>query len=414
MPFFVIDLKSFYASCECIMRGLDPFQTALIVADPTRGMGTISLAATPYIKSLGVKSRCRRFEIPAEISYICAKPRMKKYMEFSASVYKCFLKFFSEEDIHVYSIDESFINVGPYITMYNKSLTEIALMVLNEIKSTTLLTATCGIGDNMYLAKIALDILAKGSPNGIAYLDSNLYTKKLWFHEPITDFFQVGSGIAKRLLKYDATNMHDVAMLGEKVLKEEFGVNGIDLYNHAFGYDDTTMMDIKSYVPVSKCFSASQVLFSDYTILEAKTILTEMVYNITLQLSQKKLYCKCIAVSILYSKEIGGYSAKRRSLSSYTASFNELKTEFMSLYLMTANQNKIRRIGIAISELSNIKSNQLNLFDNNDDTKSEKLFETLNDIRTKFGSASVLLALSYTKEATAVERSKMIGGHNSE
>ena len=282
--YLCIDLKSFYASCECIMRGLDPFKTPLVVADEERGKGTIVLAVSPYLKKMyNIPSRCRLFEIPSDVVYISAKPRMKKYIWYSTKVYECFLKYISADDIHVYSIDEAFINAEPYLKLYNKTASEIGEMLIKEIYNALGLTATCGVGDNMFLAKVALDILAKHSPNGIAYLDKNKFIEKMWNHQPIDDFWQIGSGTKRHLEKLGLYTLEDVAFYGRDKLVKEFGVLCNDLYDHAWGCDDVKITDIKKYKTKAKSLSKGQVLFRDYNKQEAKCILLEMVYSLSLE-----------------------------------------------------------------------------------------------------------------------------------
>ena len=223
--YLCIDLKTFYASVECVERGLDPFNTNLVVADPERGKGTICLAISPKMKMLGVKNRCRIFEIPPTIKYIVATPRMKKYIEYSANIYAIYLKYFSKEDIHVYSIDEAFMDVTQYLKLYKLNPIDLAKKIIKDIFKTYGITATAGIGTNMYLAKIALDITAKHNPNNIGYLDEEKYKKELWHHKPLSDFWQIGRGIERRLNKMRIFDMYDIAHTTQKRLYKEFGVN---------------------------------------------------------------------------------------------------------------------------------------------------------------------------------------------
>ncbi|MBP3853673.1 MAG: DNA repair protein, partial [Erysipelotrichaceae bacterium] len=209
--YLCIDLKSFFASVECVERGLDPFQVNLVVADPSRGQGAICLAVSPHMKEAGVKNRCRIFEIPSGIEYITALPRMQLYMDYAAKIYKIFLKYISKEDIHVYSIDESFMDVTSYLKLYDMSLKELAQTIARDILETTGIQATAGMGPNLYLAKVALDILSKHSEDFMGYLDEDLYKQYLWHHRPITDFWQVGRGISRRLEKYGIQDMYSVA-----------------------------------------------------------------------------------------------------------------------------------------------------------------------------------------------------------
>lgn len=214
--YLCIDLKSFYASVECVERDLDPFEINLVVADPTRGGGAITLAATPAIKQLGMPSRGRIFEIPKDIEYIIAPPRMNLYMVYPAKIYKILLKYISSNDIHVYSIDESFLDITPYLSLYNMNPKQIARMIIDDIYNTTGITATCGIGTNLFLAKIALDITAKQAKDNMRYLDEDLYKQPLWHHTPLTDFWMVGPGTSNRLAMLGINDMYGIAHYPEK------------------------------------------------------------------------------------------------------------------------------------------------------------------------------------------------------
>lgn len=214
--YLCIDLKTFYASVECVERHLDPFNTNLVVADPSRGKGAICLAISPKMKMLGIKNRCRIYEIPPTVKYIVALPRMKKYIEYSANIYAIYLKYFAKEDIHVYSIDEAFMDATNYLKMYNMTAVELAQTIIKDIFNTYGITATAGIGTNMYLTKIALDITAKHSSTNIGYLDEEKYKNELWHHKPLTDFWQIGNGIERRLNKMRIFDMYDIAHAEQK------------------------------------------------------------------------------------------------------------------------------------------------------------------------------------------------------
>ena len=287
--YFCIDLKTFYASVECVERGLDPFQTNLVVADPSRGRGAICLAISPRMKMLGVKNRCRIYEIPPNIKYIIAVPRMKKYIEYSANVYGIYLKYFSKDDIHVYSVDEAFMDVTNYLTMYKKTPVELAKMVIKDIFNTFGITATAGIGTNLYLTKIALDISAKHSVENIGYLDEALYKKTLWNHRPLSDFWQIGRGIERRLNKMGIYDMQGVAACDERKLYKEFGINAKYLIDHAWGKESCTIQDIKAYKPKSNSISNNQILFEDYPFEKARLVLKEMVELRKLKINRRKV-----------------------------------------------------------------------------------------------------------------------------
>ncbi|MFA7507545.1 MAG: DNA repair protein, partial [Bacilli bacterium] len=302
--YICIDFKTFFASVECVERGLNPFTTNLVVADPTRGNGAICLAVSPKMKEMGVRNRCRIFEIPNNIKYITALPRMKKYIEYAANIYAIYLKYIAKEDIHVYSIDESFMDVTKYLKMYKLTAKQLSQKILDDIFKTTGISASVGIGTNMFLTKVALDILAKHASNNIAYLDEDLYKERLWNHKPLTDFWQIGRGISKRLEKYNIFDMEGITKIDQEVLYKEFGVNAEYLIDHAWGREPCTISQIKAYRPVANSLSTNQILFSDYKFDQALLVLKEMVDLMCLQLVEKNLVSDNIFLSIGYSKDI--------------------------------------------------------------------------------------------------------------
>ena len=306
--YLCIDLKTFYASVECVERDLDPFTTNLVVADPSRGKGAICLAITPAMKMLGIKNRCRIYEIPPNVKYIVALPRMQKYIDYAAEVYGIYLKYIAKEDIYVYSIDEAFLDITKYLKLYKMKSIELAKTIMKDIYNTLGITATCGIGTNMYLAKVALDIMSKHSPTNIGWLDEERYKNKLWHYKPLTDFWQIGKGIEKRLNKMRIFDMYDVAHCEPKKLYKEFGVNAEFLIDHSWGIEPCTIADIKSYKPKSNSISTSQVLFRDYSFEEAKLVLKEMVELLSQQLIEKNLETDCISLYIGYSKQFDKHS----------------------------------------------------------------------------------------------------------
>jgi len=238
--YLCIDLKSFYASIECAERGLDAMKTNLIVADPTRSDKTICLAITPPMKALGISSRCRVFEIPKSVEYIMAPPRMKLYIDYAARIYKIYLKYISKDDIHVYSIDEAFMDVTEYLSLYNMTARELGQAIIDEIYSSMHIRATCGIGTNLYLTKIALDISAKHSADFIGELDEESYQKTLWNHRPLKDFWKIGSKTEKKLNSYGIYTMKDIAYADEDLLYKLFGVDAELLIDHAWGREPVT------------------------------------------------------------------------------------------------------------------------------------------------------------------------------
>lgn len=413
--YMCIDLKTFFASVECVERNLDPFTTNLVVADPRRGNGAICLAVSPKMKMQGVRNRCRIFEIPKSIDYIVAIPRMKKYIEYAANVYGIYLKYFSKDDIHVYSIDEVFIDCSAYLKLYKKNPIELAKMVIQDVFNTYGLTATSGIGTNMYLAKIALDITAKHSPDNIGWLTEEKYKKELWNHRPLTDFWQIGSGIEKRLNKMRIYDMYDVAHADEKRLYKEFGVNAELLIDHSWGRESCTIADIKAYKTKTKSISNSQILHRDYSYDEARIVVKEMVELGSLRLVSDKLMTQTVHIYIGYSNSnIKPAEGSYRMINNSNV-YSELLKAFLNVYdKIVDKEQKIRKIGVSFENLVEVKNEQLNLFvDQQKIDKERKLENAINDIKKNMGKNSVLRGLNYLESATMRERNKMIGGHNS-
>ena len=412
--YLCIDLKSFYASVECVERGLDPFKVNLVVADRTRGGGAITLAATPAIKRLGVPSRGRIFQIPKNIEYITAMPRMRLYMEYSAKIYKIFLKYISSDDIHVYSIDESFLDVTSYLSLYGMNARQIAKMIIDDIYDTTGITATCGIGTNLYLAKVALDIVAKHAENNMAYLDEELYKQMLWHHKPLTDFWMVGTGTSNRLAKLGIYDMYGIAHCPEKILYKLFGVNAQYLIDHAWGKEIVEISDIKAYKPKSNSISNSQILFEDYNYKDAYLIMKEMVETNVLQLTEKHLVTNHISLFIGYSKDIISPSRGSHKITITTNSYRLLLNDFKQLYKRIVNPYyPIRQIGLCFGNIVDEIYEQYDLFtDIKDIEKEKRVQETLVEIKAKYGKNSVLKGMNYQEKATARKRNGLVGGHN--
>lgn len=414
--YLCIDLKTFFASVECVERKLDPFAVNLVVADPSRGKGALCLAVSPKMKEQGVHNRCRIFEIPDNISYITAMPRMNLYMQYSADIYGIYLKYISREDIHVYSIDEAFLDVSEYLQMYSVSAKELARMILQDIYTTTGITATVGIGTNLYLAKIALDITAKHAKDNMGVLDEQLYRETLWHHKPVSDFWQVGRGISKRLEKYSVADMYDIAHMDERILYREFGVNAEYLIDHAWGREPTTIKEIKAYKSKSNSLSNSQILFEDYNYEEALLVLKEMV----------ELNVQNLVVSHRVTDHIGlyiGYSARNvkatggsRKLSNVTNSYAYLRNAFIELYRETVNrQELVHMLSISFGNVVDEMYETYDLFtDFNALEKEKKLQLTLLNIKHKFGKNAVIKGMNLLNKATAISRNKLVGGHNAE
>ena len=412
--YLCIDLKSFYASVECVERGLDPFKINLVVADPTRGGGAITLAATPAIKNLGIPSRGRIYEIPKDIEYIIATPRMNLYMEYSAKIYQIFLKYISSEDIHVYSIDESFLDITTYTKLYNKTPKEIASMILEDIYNTTGITATVGIGTNLYLAKIALDITAKHAKDNMGYLDEDLYRQTLWNHMPLSDFWMIGKGIERRLEKLHIYDMYDIAHTEEKILYDTFGINAEYLIDHAWGREPVTIADIKAYKPKSNSISNSQILFEDYNYRDAFIVMKEMVECNVLTLTENHLVTNHISLFIGYSKNVIKPSRASMKISVCTNAYSLLVEEFIYLYRKIVNKEYgIRQIAISFGNVKDELYEQYDLFTDHEKIEKEKrLQETLVQIKNKYGKNSVLKGMNYYDKATQRKRNGLVGGHN--
>lgn len=412
--YLCIDLKSFYASVECVERGLDPFKINLVVADPTRGGGAITLAATPAIKKLGVPSRGRIYEIPKNIEYITAPPRMTLYMQYSATIYSIFLKFISSEDIHVYSIDESFLDITSYMSLYNTTPKQLAKMILDKIYDQTGITATVGIGTNLFLAKVALDITAKHAKDCMGYLDEDLFKQLIWHHQPITDIWMIGPGTANRLAMLGIKDLYGVAHYNEKILYKLFGINAEYLIDHAWGREPTEISDIKAYRPSSNSISNSQILFEDYNYKDAYLIMKEMVESNVLQLTEKHLVTNHISLYVGYSKNCIKPSRGSRKITNTTNSYRILLEEFKLLYKKIVNPNyPIRQIGISFGNVKNEIYEQFDLFVNQEDIEKEKrVQEALVHIRNKYGKNAVLKGMNFYEKATQRKRNGLVGGHN--
>ena len=412
--YLCIDLKTFYASVECVERKLDPFSTNLVVADETRGKGTICLAVSPKMKMLGVKNRCRLYEIPPNIKYIIAKPRMKKYIEYSANIYAIYLKYLAKDDIYVYSIDEAFLDVTNYLKLYKMNEIELAKTILKDIYNTYGLTATVGIGTNLYLAKVALDIMSKHTPTNIGYLDEELYKRKLWHHKPLTDFWQIGRGIEARLNKKRIYDMYDIAHTNPKILYKEFGVNAEYLIDHSWGRETCTIKDIKNYKTKNTSISNSQVLFEDYSFENARLVLKEMVELNSIKLVEKNLITDTIGLYIGYSKNIINSTGGSMKLANYTNTYSDLMAYFLKLYDSITNKTvPIRRIGVSFNRLVSDEAQQLSLFENQEKiTKERKIELAISNIKQKLGKNAIVRGMDLENGATTILRNKLIGGHN--
>ncbi len=414
--YICIDLKSFYASVECVMRGLDPLTTNLVVADPERTEKTICLAISPSMKALGIKNRCRVFEIDKNIDYITAPPRMKLYIDYSAKIYEVYLKYIAKEDIHPYSIDEVFMDVTDYLPLYGISAKELSMKIMEDVRQTTGITATCGIGTNLYLAKIALDITAKHVQDNIGYLDEELYKKTLWNHKPLKDFWRVGSGTAERLSKIGIYTMGDLAKADEDWLYRTFGIDAELLIDHAWGRETCTIADIKAYKPKSNSISSGQVLARDYSYREARLIIKEMCDLLCLELVEKGLVTDNISLSISYSNIYGVKpSSGSITMTICTNSNRAIQKHMLALYDKVVDKSLgVRKLNMSFNHLIDEAFEQYDLFTNPAELeKDRKLQKAALEIQKKFGKNAILKGMNLQKEATTIERNRQIGGHKS-
>ena len=414
--YLCIDLKSFYASVECVERGLNPMTANLVVADPERSDKTICLAVSPSMKRLGVKNRCRVFEIPKNIEYITAPPRMQKYIDYAAEIYGVYLNYISEEDIYVYSIDEVFIDVTDYLKCYRTDAKGMAVMLMNEISEKIGVRAACGIGTNLYLTKIALDITAKHSPDFIGILDEQSYRETLWEHRPLTDFWRIGAGTAKRLAKYGIYTMGQIAHTDEDFLYRLFGIDAELLIDHAWGREPTTIADIKAYRAKTNSLTSGQVLMRDYKFNEGRLIVKEMADALCLELVRKNLVAKSVSLRVGYSNSLHVESdGASEALSQETNSDLIIIPAITSIYDRVVNRTyPIKRVNITFNDVKKQGDVQLSFFYNESVLdKNNTLQKTVIDIKDKFGKNAILKGMNFEEGATAMERNRQIGGHKS-
>lgn len=409
-----IDLKSFFASCECIEMGLNPFTTPLVVANPNQGNGAITLAVTPYLKNQGVKSRGRIYEISENIKYKIAKPRMNLYINKSKEVVSIYLDYVSEEDLHIYSIDECFLDVTNYLKLYNKTDYELGKEILNTIYNKTGLTATCGIGPNMLLAKVSMDIEAKHTKDNIAKWTYNDIENKLWRIKPLSNMWGIGPRMERNLNKLGIYSIGDLAKTNKNLLKDKFGVMGVELWNHANGIDLSVIKDYKKLAK-SESFSHSQVLFKDYNAENIKIIINEMADVLATRLRKNQKLASSIGLGIGYSKdELGGFFHTIK-LDIPTNSSYDILNYCLIIFDKFYENMPIRKVTISCSNLIKKENIQLNLFSNENDKSNDEnnISDVIDEIKNKYGKNSLLKATSLLEDSTAIERNKKIGGHYS-
>ena len=487
--YIAIDLKSFYASVECVERGLDPLDTCLVVADPSRTEKTICLAVSPALKKLGISGRPRLFEVVQKVrevnrrrghagksfsqkelnahaelavDYLVAQPRMAHYIQYSTRIYEVYLHYIAPEDIHVYSIDEVFMDVTSYLKSYQMTAHELARKIIREVLAETGITATAGIGTNLYLSKVAMDIVAKKMPADkdgvrIAELDEMTYRRLLWEHTPLTDFWRVGRGIAARLAPYGILTMGDIARCSiehEDFLYQLFGVNAELLIDHAWGWEPVTMEQIKAYRPETSSISSGQVLQSPYTAAKARNVVLEMADTVALDLVDKKLLTDQLTLTIgydtesltdravreryqgkittnRYGKQVPAHAHGTTSMERPTSSGKMLMEKVGELYDRIVNPDLlVRRINLSANHLvhesdSRLSSQvvQLNLFTDSEElekrqklqkelAKERRRQEAVLQIKKKFGKNAILKGLNFADGATQRERNQQIGGHH--
>lgn len=410
--YLCIDLKSYYASVECVERGLDPMTTRLVVADPTRTEATICLAVSPEMKRLGVKNRCRIYEIPPDLEYITAPPRMRLYIEYATRIYKIYMKYVAKEDIHVYSIDEAFLDVTEYMSLRSQTPREFAKMIMADILENTGITSTCGIGTNLYLAKIALDIIAKKAPDFIGELNEEGYQRQLWKHRPLTDFWRIGPGISARLARMGILDMGEIAHADEKSLYNAFGIDAELLIDHAWGREPTTIQDIKSYTPRTTSLSSGQVLPRGYAYEEGRIVVREMAEALSLDMFDKGLATNSITLWLSYSFASNKPPSRASTSMLPTSSVSRICSSIETMYANIRNKTApMHRVGIAF----NVRDDTLQQYDifssPEKQDKERRLQRAILDIRKKHGANGILRAMDLMDGARTIERNSQIGGH---
>ena len=405
----VIDLKAFYSYVECVDRNLDPWKTPLVVADKERGKNTIVLSVTPYLKERGVPSRLRINELPKKYEYIYAVPRMERYIERSCEVMSILFDFVAEEDIHIYSIDEAFIDITSYLDYYKMNAQELVKYIIDTIKNKTKLECTAGIGDNFFLAKVALDIYAKKSPNGIAIIHQKDVKEKIWPIYPLSKIWGIGPNLERRLNKLGLFTAGDVANSNRIYMNKYFGIIGEQLVDHLNGIDESDIHEV--YIPKERSLSIGQVLFKDYTKDECRLIIREMCDDVTMRLREEHKVTSLVSLTIGYSKE-GGFS-RQMSLLNQSDDTTTIYEALMEIYDKYCLSNSIRRVGINLGKLEYTpKYTQLDLLKDNEDLeKSRSLNVMVDKIKNKYGKNSLLRCSSLLKYSTAIERHNQIGGH---
>lgn len=412
--YFVIDMKSFFASVECVELGLDPMTTKLVVADESRTDKTVCLAVSPALKALVVRNRCRLFEISKDIDFIITPPRMKKYIEYATKIYGVYLKYLSKEDIHVYSIDECFLDATKYLKLYNISAKDFAKKLMADILDEVKVPSSCGIGTNLYLAKIALDITAKSVPDKIGYLNVNKFRRELWDYQPLTDFWGISTGTANSLERLGIYDMKGIATANPDLLYKTFGINAELLIDHSMGIEPCLMEDIKKYKGKSKSVSSSQILPCNYTYEQAKIVVREMVQNGCYDLALRHYVTQHVHLNIGYGDDRTFAKGSVR-MGVVTNLYSVIGKYALELFDKIIDKDRpIRRVGYEFSFVMPDCDERYDFFTDVKKIKKEKnLVNSILEVKEKFGKNSILKGVDLTEKATQRERNTNIGGHKS-
>lgn len=410
-----IDLKSFYASVECALRGLDPFTTPLVVADKSRSNGSVVLAVTPYLKRRGVKSRCRVFELPEDPDIIFAKPRMSTYLDYSTRIIEIYLKYVAMDDLHIYSVDEVFLDLTTYLSYYGKTDVEMARIILEDIHRTTKIPATCGVGPNLLLSKIALDVESKTAPDFVAKWTYDDVPTRLWPISPLSKMWGIGFNMERNLNRLGIRTVFDLAHYPLDKLRRFFGVMGEELYHHAHGIDMSVISEKLAYQPVAKSVGMGQTLFHDYDATSVTQIILEMTDEVVKRLRQGDKKATTVYLGISYSRDTGGGGFHRQmTLPFPTANEAEVFQACLTLFdTHYDGHSPIRKVTIRLTNLVAEYHVQLELFrDMNQVIKDHKLHRSLDNIQHRFGKSAVSRASTLNEHSTFHARGKMVGGHN--
>ncbi len=394
-----IDLKSFFASCECVDRGLDPFTTSLAVASKSQGNGAITLAITPHLKNQGIKSRSRLYEIPHHIKYTIVDPRMGLYKMFSNKVVNVYREFVSDDDLFIYSIDECFLDVTNYLKLYKKTPLELAEEILNEITKKTGLTATCGIGPNIFIAKVAMDTEAKKYKNGIADWSNNNHLEKLWSIKKLSSIWGIGPKMEKKLNNLGIFSALDLKDYDKKLLTSKLGVLGNEMHNLINGIDERTIKSLKE-APKDKSFSISQVLYTDYFEEGIKIVTEEMSEVLSARLRKENKSTSTISYKVTYSKDLNKYFSKSISFKHETNKAKDIFDSCMYVLDQYYENLPVRKIEIHLMNIKDSYGEQLNIFSKPDDIKENKqINETIDQIKNKYGKSIINKASSLLNES---------------